>query len=75
MAVGSARMPARDAYGGNTIPASSALLPGLSIPIGLSAGGLPVGLELDGLPGSDRQLLAIGLALETLFPPLPPPPM
>jgi hypothetical protein len=32
-----------------------------------------VGLELDGLPDSDRKILAIGLALEALFPPLPPP--
>lgn len=75
VALGSARVPVLQAYGGNTIPTSAALLPGLSIPIGQTAQGLPVGLELDGLPGSDRELLAIGLALETLFPPLQPPPM
>jgi Asp-tRNA(Asn)/Glu-tRNA(Gln) amidotransferase A subunit family amidase len=73
VAAGGGRVSTLEAYGGNTIPGSSALLPGLSMPIGLSAEGLPVGLELDGLPGSDRELLAIGLALEALFPPLPPP--
>jgi mandelamide amidase len=35
--------------------------------------GLPLGLELDGPAGSDRKLLAIGLALENLFGRLPPP--
>jgi len=34
---------------------------------------LPVGLELDGPAGSDRRLLAIGLSLEKLFGPIPPP--
>jgi Asp-tRNA(Asn)/Glu-tRNA(Gln) amidotransferase A subunit family amidase len=34
---------------------------------------LPVGLELDGPAGSDRRLIAIGLALEPLFGRLPPP--
>lgn len=54
----------------NTNPGSSAALPGLSLPIGL-ANGLPVGLALDGLPGSDRRLLAIGKAMETALPPMP----
>jgi mandelamide amidase len=58
----------------NTDPGSNAGLPGLQIPIGLGAGSkLPVGLELDGPPGSDRRLLAIGLALEPLFGRLAPP--
>ena len=33
----------------------------------------PVGLEIDGPEGSDQQLLAIGLALETILPELPAP--
>jgi mandelamide amidase len=48
--------------------------PGLSLPVGLTAG-LPVGLELDGLPGRDSELLGIGLAVEAVFGPLPPPPL
>jgi mandelamide amidase len=58
----------------NTDPGSNAGLPGLQLPIGLGATSkLPVGLELDGPAGSDRRLLAIGLALQPLFGGLPPP--
>jgi Asp-tRNA(Asn)/Glu-tRNA(Gln) amidotransferase A subunit family amidase len=58
----------------NTDPGSNAGVPGLQIPIGLGAASkLPVGLELDGPAGSDRRLLAIGLALEPLFGRLPAP--
>jgi mandelamide amidase len=34
---------------------------------------LPVGFEIDGPPGSDRRLLAIGMAFEKIFGQLPPP--
>ncbi len=51
----------------NTDPNSCAGLPGLTVPGGASEEGLPVGLALDGLAGSDRRLLSIGLALEALF--------
>lgn len=58
----------------NTDPGSNAGLPGLQVPAGIGpASGLPVGLELDGPAGSDRRLLAIGLALEKLLGRLPPP--
>jgi Asp-tRNA(Asn)/Glu-tRNA(Gln) amidotransferase A subunit family amidase len=57
----------------NTDPGSNAGIPGLTVPIGRTAAGLPVGLELDGPAGSDRRLLGIGLALEALFGRLPPP--
>jgi mandelamide amidase len=58
----------------NTGPASNAGLPGLSIPAGMTAGGLPVGLEIDGPLGSDRRLLGIGLSIEAVLGTLPPPP-
>ena len=61
------------AYIRNTGPASVAGLPGLSLPIGLTAEGLPVGIELDGRAGSDHDILAIGLAYEANHVPLPPP--
>lgn len=52
----------------NVDPASNAGLPGLSLAAGLGPQtGLPVGVELDGPAGSDRRLLAIGLAIETLL--------
>ncbi|HEX7006287.1 MAG TPA: indoleacetamide hydrolase [Alphaproteobacteria bacterium] len=57
----------------NTDPASNAGTPGLSLPVGLTKDGLPVGMELDGPVGSDRDLLAIGAALEAVFPPMPAP--
>lgn len=52
----------------NTDPGSIAGIPGLSLPIGLTADGLPVGLELDGPAFSDRHLLALGLAIEAALP-------
>jgi mandelamide amidase len=57
----------------NTDPGSNAGIPGITVPIGRTAAGLPVGLELDGPAGSDRRLLSIALALEQLFGRLPPP--
>ena len=57
----------------NTDPGSVAGIPGLSLRAGLTAAGLPVGIEIDGPEGSDRQLLAIGAALERLLPSGRPP--
>ncbi|WNG45977.1 amidase [Archangium minus] len=47
--------------------------PGLSIPAGMTAAGLPVGIELDAVPGDDTRLLALGMAVEAALGPLPPP--
>ena len=55
------------AYLRNTDPASNAGIPGLSLPAGLTKDGLPVGIELDGPLGSDRRLLAIGIAFEAVL--------
>jgi Asp-tRNA(Asn)/Glu-tRNA(Gln) amidotransferase A subunit family amidase len=58
----------------NTDPGSNAGIPGIQIPIALGARSkLPIGLELDGPAGSDRRLLAIGMALDAVFGRLPPP--
>jgi len=58
----------------NTDPGSNAGIPGIQIPLALGASSkLPVGLELDGPEGSDRRLLAIGIAMDKLFGRLPPP--
>ena len=58
----------------NTDPGSNAGVPGVQLPVGLGATTkLPVGLELDGPAGSDRRLIAIGMAMEKLFGRLPPP--
>jgi indoleacetamide hydrolase len=58
----------------NTDPGSNAGVPGIQLPVALGAASkLPVGLELDGPAGSDRKLLAIGMAFEKLFGRLPAP--
>ena len=58
----------------NTDPGSNAGVPGIQIPVALGASSkLPVGLELDGPTGSDRKLLAIGMALDKVFGRLPAP--
>ncbi len=58
----------------NTDPGSNAGIPGIQLPIALGASTkLPVGLELDGPAGSDRRLLAVGMAMEKLFGRLPAP--
>lgn len=52
----------------NVDPGSNTRLPGLTLPVGYGATSkLPVGLEIDGLPGSDAQILAIGATLETIL--------
>lgn len=51
----------------NTDPASNAGIPGISLPAGLTADGLPVGMELDGPEGADLRLLAVAQAIEPLL--------
>jgi Asp-tRNA(Asn)/Glu-tRNA(Gln) amidotransferase A subunit family amidase len=57
----------------NIAPGSTAGLPGLVLPAGLTQNGLPVCLEFDGPSGSDRALLALGLSVEGVLGHLPPP--
>jgi mandelamide amidase len=46
--------------------------PGLVMPAGMTRG-LPVGMEMDALPGNDRQLLAIGMAVQSVIGRIPAP--
>ncbi len=57
----------------NISPGSTAGLPGIVIPADLNKEGLPVSIELDGPAGNDRELLAIGLAIESVLGHLPSP--
>jgi mandelamide amidase len=57
----------------NTVPTSGAGLPGISIPMGLTAGGLPIGLEIDAARGHDRELLDLARRVESVFDTLPAP--
>ena len=61
------QVPTLPSYIQNTDPASIAALPGLSLPVGLTASGLPVGMEIDGPEQSDRRLLAVAKALESII--------
>ena len=61
------QVPAFPTYIRNTDPSSNAGIPGVSIPAGLSAEGLPIGIELDGPTGSDTKLLAIAASVESLL--------
>jgi indoleacetamide hydrolase len=57
----------------NIAPGSTFGMTGLVVPAALGASGLPVCVEIDGARGSDRSVLAIGLALEALFGPVSAP--
>jgi mandelamide amidase len=57
----------------NTVPASGAGLPGISIPVGLTGHGLPVGIEIDGAHGQDRELLDLARRVESVFDTVPAP--
>jgi mandelamide amidase len=67
---GVAKQTARDTFGTcifHTDPCTNAGIPSLSIPAGLTTGGLPVGMEIDGPLGSDTNLLAIGMGIEAVW--------
>lgn len=57
----------------NTDPGSNAGVPGINVPMGMVQGGtMPAGIELDGPAGSDRRLVAIGMAVEQALGRVPP---
>jgi mandelamide amidase len=68
------KIPFFTVVGRNIAPGSTAGLPGLVLPAGLTTTHLPVGIELDGPSGSDRMLLAIGSSVERALGPFPTPP-
>ena len=73
LSVGGRNISFDQAMSRNIAPGSTAGLPGLVLPVGLTASGLPVALEFDGPAATDRSLLGIGLALEHLLGKEPPP--
>jgi len=73
--VGARLMPLDEAMSRNIAPGSTAGLPGLVLPAGLTSSGLPVALEFDSPQGADRSLLALGVAFESVLGRLPPPPL
>jgi len=73
VSIGGKKVAFEKAVARNIAPGSTAGLPGLVLPAGLSTGGLPIGLEFDGHAGNDRSLLALGLSLERVLRAVPEP--
>jgi aspartyl-tRNA(Asn)/glutamyl-tRNA(Gln) amidotransferase subunit A len=57
-----------------TVTVNMAGLPGLAVPAGVSADGLPLGLQLIGRAFDEETLFAVGAALEDSAPKIVPPP-
>jgi Asp-tRNA(Asn)/Glu-tRNA(Gln) amidotransferase A subunit family amidase len=66
-------VPFETAVARNIAPGSTAGLPGLVLPVGLTRAGLPVAIEFDAPAGADRALLALGLGLQHALPTMPMP--
>lgn len=71
--IGGQKVPLLVGMARNIAVGSCGGLPGLVLPAGMTADGLPVGIEFDGPAGGDRDLLALGLAIESIFPSVPAP--
>lgn len=71
--IGGMQVPLRTVVGRNTALGNCARLASLVLPAGLTPSGLPVALEFDAPAGKDRELLALGFALEAALGGIPPP--
>lgn len=70
-----AQVPTFLTYIRHTDPDSNAGIPGVTVPAGLTAAGLPIGIEFDGPSHSDRRVLSIAMAAERVLPTIPAPPL
>ncbi len=73
LSVGGRQVPFDEAMSRNIAPGSTVGMPGLVLPAGIAADGLPVSIELDGPVGTDRALLGLGTAIERVLGPEPGP--
>jgi mandelamide amidase len=60
--------------GKNVLASSCAGLPGITLPIGLSADGLPIGMEIDARPDDDAHLLSLATRISATVGKIPAPP-
>jgi len=73
VSIGAKQVPFAYAVARNIAPGSTAGIPGLVLPAGLTKSGLPLALEFDGPSGGDRALLALGASVERVLGHLPAP--
>lgn len=73
VSIGGKKVPFEKAVSRNIAPGSTAGLPGLVLPAGMTSEGLPVALEFDAPVGTDRSLLALGLSMERVLGGVPVP--
>jgi mandelamide amidase len=73
VSIGDEKVSFATAMSRNIAPGSTAGIPGLVLPAGLTRHGLPVAIELDAPEGADRDLLALGVSMEKVLGHLPPP--
>ena len=71
--VGGAKVPLYEVLARNVGHGSAVGMACLVLPAGMTRGNLPVGIGFDMLPGQDEELLALGLTLEQVLGPIPPP--
>jgi indoleacetamide hydrolase len=71
--LGGQKVPMAVAIARNIAVGSCASMASLVLPAGLTANGLPIGMEFAGLPGMDREILALGLSVEKVLGPIPAP--
>lgn len=71
--IGEKKISFETAVSRNIAPGSTAGLPGLVLPAGMTRAGLPVALEFDGPASDDRRLLALGLSAERVLGSISPP--
>jgi Asp-tRNA(Asn)/Glu-tRNA(Gln) amidotransferase A subunit family amidase len=73
--IAGAKVPLYEVMARNGAHGSAVGMPCLVLPAGLTRAKLPVGIGFEMLPGQDEELLALGLTLEQVLGPIPPPPI
>ena len=66
-------LPSDTAIARNIAPGSTAGIPGLALPAGMTSAGLPIGIEFDAPAASARSPLALGLSIHGVPGPIQPP--
>ena len=62
------RGPLREAWYPYTVPQNASGHPAMSVPVGMSSGGIPIGMQIVGPWHSEGRLLAVAAAVERLMP-------